>query len=63
MIFSYITEKTVLDILPISKRTLEDWRAKKRYLPFYKLGRKVFYKRSDIEELMDSIVVQPIKKG
>jgi predicted site-specific integrase-resolvase len=38
--------------LNISKRTLEVWRYKGK-IPYTKLNNKCFYKRSDIQEILD----------
>lgn len=47
-----ITKKEVMDNLHISQTTLWLWE-KKKYLVPVKIGRRVFYKRRDIEKLKE----------
>jgi excisionase family DNA binding protein len=45
-----LTDAEAAKILHVSAGTLSVWRSTGRYrLPFVKIGRKVFYKRSDID--------------
>jgi predicted DNA-binding transcriptional regulator AlpA len=39
-------------MLGISKITLYLWR-KKRQIPYHRIGKKIFYKKSEIERVMD----------
>lgn len=50
----YLTEKQVADEYPIySVNSLRFYRSTQRSLfPFHKIGRKVFYKREDIEKTL-----------
>ena len=47
---SLITKKEVMEKLNISSTTLWIWE-KRKYLIPVKIGRRIFYKRQDIEEL------------
>jgi len=48
-----LTPNKVAEILGVTVGTLSVWRATKRYpLPYIKIGRKVFYKASDIEKFI-----------
>lgn len=45
-----LTDTQTAKILRVSAGTLSVWRSTGRYrLPFVKIGRKVFYRRSDID--------------
>jgi len=45
----YLRPDDVLEILPISRRTLSNWQ-QRRIVPFHRVGRTVLFKQSDIEE-------------
>jgi len=48
-----VSEKEACKILDCRPNTLAVWRTNKRYdLPFYKIGRLVKYKISDLEEFI-----------
>ena len=52
----YETEKLldrqdILQMLHISVRTLQYWRTK-GILPYSKIGNKIFYRQSDVEEML-----------
>ena len=50
------------DILGVSKGTLEVWRCTGRYdLPYYKVGRRVFYRLADISSFLESRRQEPGK--
>ncbi len=54
-----VSEKEACKILDCRPNTLAVWRTNKRYdLPFYKIGRLVKYKISDLEEF-----IQENRKG
>lgn len=46
------------EFLRLSPGTLEVWRCKGRGPRFRKLGRKVFYTKEDLEEFINSYVVE-----
>ena len=51
----YLTPEQITKEFGISIKTLASWRCNNRYkLPYYKFGRKVVYKRSDISEFLDN---------
>jgi MerR family transcriptional regulator, repressor of the yfmOP operon len=47
-----LTNKDVCKILSISSRTLQTYRDK-NILPFAQIGRKIYYKASDIDEYLE----------
>jgi predicted DNA-binding transcriptional regulator AlpA len=44
----FITPQEVSDLTGYSKGVLSNMRNKKEGFPFYKMGRKVFYKKSEV---------------
>ena len=49
----FLTNKAVMEYLDLSRPTLQRMRNDGR-LPFSKIGRKVFYRRSDVEEMLEA---------
>jgi excisionase family DNA binding protein len=49
----WLTGDEVAHLLGISKRTLQNYRDQRK-LPFSQIGRKIYYKASDIEEYLAS---------
>jgi excisionase family DNA binding protein len=49
----WLTSEDVCHLLGISKRTLQSYRDR-RILPFAQLGRKIYYKASDIDDYLDA---------
>lgn len=47
----YLCDKDVSRLLKVSRRTLGEYRSNGT-LPYYVLGRKVLYKRSEIEQVL-----------
>lgn len=47
----YLTDKEVIDLLKVSRRTLQDYRTARK-IPFILFGGKVLYRESDIEKLL-----------
>ena len=58
----YLTEKQVADEYPIyTVNSLRFYRSTQRSLfPFHKIGRKVFYKREDIEKTLANSRVEQL---
>jgi hypothetical protein len=55
------TPQETADKLRVTIGTLTIWRCVQRYnLPYVKVGRKVFYKDSDIENFIKSRTVSPM---
>ena len=52
-----LSEKEVAVILGIKPQTLSIWRMKKEKLPFVRIGRRVAYRREDIEEWLKAQTV------
>lgn len=49
---NWLTNGDVIQILRISSRTLQSYRDR-GILPFAQIGRKIYYKASDIDEYLD----------
>ena len=47
----YLTDKEMIDLLKVSRRTLQEYRAARK-IPFILFGGKVLYRESDIEKLL-----------
>jgi hypothetical protein len=60
----WLTGDDVCKILRISKRTLQNYRDH-YILPFSQIGRKIYYKASDIDEYLDRHYIKSVyqKKG
>ena len=53
-----LNSKEAAQVLGVSVDTLAVWRCTKRYpLPYIKMGRKVFYRVSDLENFIESRTV------
>ncbi|MCB1467593.1 MAG: helix-turn-helix domain-containing protein [Rhizobiaceae bacterium] len=50
----YLKEGQVVELLGLPVRTLQSWRLRGGGPEFYKIGRSVRYKRSDLEEWLAS---------
>ncbi|MFR9543500.1 MAG: helix-turn-helix domain-containing protein [Rikenellaceae bacterium] len=48
----YITDSELSQILSVNRVTLYEWRTN-GILPYYRLGGKILYKQSDIEEMLN----------
>lgn len=58
-----LTTKQAAELLGVSHHTLIEWRRPNRFgpaLPFVKVGRRVFYRPSDIRKLQRA-TVQPVR--
>ncbi len=54
-----LDEQEAAQLLDVSPGTLSVWRSTGRYnLPFLKIGRKVRYRRADLQEWLDARVRQ-----
>ncbi len=54
----YITNEELMQLLSISKTTTQQWR-NARLIPFAQLGKKIYYRLTDIETLFDNNFKQP----
>ena len=54
-----LTSEESQDFLRVSQQTLANWRVQKIGPPYIKLGGKVLYRISDLEEWLDSRLVRP----
>jgi len=48
----WLTGEEICRILGISKRTLQNYRDQRR-ISFYQLGRKIYYKATDVDDLIE----------
>jgi excisionase family DNA binding protein len=55
----YLRAEQVIEVLPVSRRTLSNWQAR-RLIKFYRVGRTILFKRSDIEIALEKFAVNPI---
>ncbi|HEY5124454.1 MAG TPA: helix-turn-helix domain-containing protein [Ignavibacteria bacterium] len=59
----WISSEEVCHLLLISKRTLQSYRDR-GILPFAQIGRKIYYKASDIDEYLDRHYIKSVyQKG
>lgn len=50
-----LSVKEAASVLGVSESTLAVWRCTKRYpLPYLKIGRKVFYRETDIQQFLEN---------
>ncbi len=49
----YMTDSELSKILSVNRATLYEWRTN-GILPYYRLGGKILYKQSEIEEVLNS---------
>jgi predicted site-specific integrase-resolvase len=56
----WIDKQEIMMRLHISNRTLQNWRSK-GILPFARIGKKIFYKESDLRNLLNAHVRQDSK--
>jgi excisionase family DNA binding protein len=56
----YLTTIEAAELLGIAPNTLEVWRSTRRVaIPYYKVGRVVRYRVSDVEKFLDQHAVRP----
>ena len=55
----YLRPEQVIQVLPVSRRTLSNWQRARR-IRFYKVGKVVFFRRCDIETCIEKFVVNPV---
>ena len=57
---TWLRTEGLLKILPVSRRTLDRWRAR-NLLPFVRVGPKVLlYRRSDVERMLSRMTIREI---
>jgi len=59
----FITPEKVSELTGYSKGVLSNMRMKKEGFPFYKFGKKVFYKESEILEAIEKSRVETTPKA
>jgi excisionase family DNA binding protein len=62
MISKWISSEEVCHLLMISKRTLQTYK-KNGILPFAQIGRKIYYKASDIETYLEAHYIKARFQG
>lgn len=55
----YLRAEQVIQILPVSRRTISNWQAR-RLIRFYRVGRTVLFKRADIEAAVERFAIAAI---
>lgn len=56
----WLRTEGLLKILPVSRRTLDRWRARNQ-IPFVRVGPKVLlYRRSDVERMLSRLAVREV---
>jgi excisionase family DNA binding protein len=55
----YLRADQVISVLPVSRRTLSNWQAR-RLIKFYRVGRTILFKRADIEAALEKFAVMPV---
>ena len=53
----WIEPKEICDILNISRRTLADY-SRKGYIPYSRLGGRVYYRLADIDDYLSSHIIR-----
>jgi hypothetical protein len=53
-----LTERQLRPILPVALKTLQQWRALRKGPRFVRLGRRVFYLRSDVARFVAENLVE-----
>jgi len=55
----YLRADQVISVLPVSRRTLSNWQAR-RLIKYYRIGRTILFKRADIEAALEKFAVMPV---
>jgi hypothetical protein len=58
-----LTEKEISPLLRLNVKTIQQWRQLKRGPRFVKLGGRIFYRRSDVEDFINRNVVDTHADG
>ncbi len=56
---AFLTDSQVAARYPITIRTLQLWREKRRGPRYYRIGKKPFYTADDVEDYIRSCAVEP----
>ncbi len=49
----FVEAPAAAEAVGVSASTLASWRARRQHLPFYRIGRRVFYKRTDLDAFIE----------
>jgi excisionase family DNA binding protein len=55
----YMRPAEATKLLPVSRRTLSNWQ-RRHVIPFYRIGRTVMFKRTDIEAALEKFRVNAV---
>jgi excisionase family DNA binding protein len=55
----YLSVREVCDYLSIAEATLYSWTSKRKNLPFHKIGRKLLFKITDLNEFIENHRIKP----
>lgn len=55
----YLRAEQVIQVLPVSRRTLSNWQAR-RLIKFYRIGKTVLFKTSDIQAAVEKFAIAAI---
>jgi excisionase family DNA binding protein len=58
----WLTIDDVCWILGVSKRTLQNYRDQRR-IPYYQVGRKIYFKGLDVDEFLEAHHVKSVKEN
>ncbi len=53
----YLSTKEAAEYLGVAVGTLEQWRFRRKKLPFYKLAKLVLYRKADLDAFIESHIV------
>ena len=53
-----MNEKEVASFLGLKPQTLAIWRMRKEKIPFVRMGRRIAYRREDVERWLESQIVR-----
>ena len=53
-----MSEKEVASFLGLKPQTLAIWRMRKEKIPFVRMGRRIAYRREDVERWLESQIVR-----
>jgi excisionase family DNA binding protein len=56
---AYLRAADVIQLLPISRRTLGNW-TRKRVLPFHRVGKVILFRRADVEQALERFRVAAV---
>jgi len=55
----YLRPAEATRLLPVSRRTLSNWQ-RRHLIPFYRIGRTVMFKRTDVEAALEKFRISAV---